>query len=136
MTVTTVSTLTPGTTIQFRSKNPNDTTVWIGTLEIPLASYNAIKSWLNPKSYNEAVRQVDSTVPSDATTLSYFMITVSNNATVPTTEIFAQEWIASGSLAVITPGNKVTIVVQDPANNTQAILSLLASAGYASTVIS
>lgn len=124
-----------GSTITFRSKNANDTVVWKGTLEA-VGTYRMIRSYLNPASYNEAVRQSDSAVPSDITTLTYFLITVDNDATVPTMQPFAQEWVAVGSLAIISPGNKVRIEVSDPTGNTNAILSLLASAGYASKVIS
>lgn len=123
-----------GSTITFRSKKPNDTVAWVGTLE-SVGTYKSIRAYLNPAAYNEAVRQVDPSVPSDVTTLTYFLITVDNNANEPTVMVFASEWISNGSLNVVSLGNKVTIQVDDPNNNVTSILSLLASAGYACKVI-
>ena len=136
MTTTLVSSITQGTTITFRSKNPNDTTTWIGVLEMPVGSYKVIKPYLNPAMYNEAVRQADPTVSSDVTALNYFIITVSNNSSTPTEQVFAQEWISPGSLNIVTLGNIVKVNVEDPLNNSQAILSLLANAGYVATLAS
>lgn len=134
MALTSVKQATQGSVISFRSKNPNDTTVWQGTLE-SIGTYRSIRSYLNPQSYNEAVRQSDPTVSSDVTDLTYFLITVDNQATQPTTMVFADEWVEPGSLNEVALGNQVTIRVSDPLNNTQTILSLLASAGYASKVV-
>ena len=134
--MTSVSSITIGSTITFRSKDPTDTVVWKGTLETSSASYRAVRGFSNPAQTNERVRQVDPTVPSDYTTLSYFLITVENNASIPTTVAFAEDWIVAGSLQVLTPGTQVKILVDDPANNSQAILSLLASAKYVAKIIS
>ena len=122
-----------GSTVTFRSKNPNDVTVWQGVLE-STGSYKSILPYMNPASYNEAVIQADPTVSTDPTTLTYFLITVSNNATVPTVQVFSDEWIANGTLNIVTLGNSVTIVVDDPLNDPQTILSILANAGYAATI--
>ena len=132
---TTVKEIEEGATITFRSKNPADLVVWRGTLE-SVGTYRSIRSHFNPAAYNEAVRQVDPSVPSDITTLTYFMVTVDNDATEPTMLVFAQEWIPSGSLAVLNLGNKVKIEVTDPLNDTQRILSILANAGYATKILS
>jgi len=135
MTISSIKDVDEGAMISFRSKNANDTNLWVGTLE-SVGTYRSIRAYMNPASYNEAVRQVDATVSSDVTTLTYFLITVDNDATEPTMQVFADEWIEAGSLTVVNPGNKVTIVVDDPNNNPQAILSLLASGGYASKITS
>ena len=124
-----------GSIVTFRSKNANDTVVWKGTLEA-IGNIRMARAYRDPRAYNEAVRQSDSGVPSDITLLTYFLITVDNDATVPTAQIFADEWITSGSLAVVTAGNKVTIEVSDPLNSPNQILSLLASAGYAAKLVS
>ena len=135
MTALSIKDVTPGATIAFRSKRADDLVNWQGTL-LGVMIYQAILPYGNPAPYNAAVRQADSSVSSDLTTLTYFLIKVDNDAVVPTTELFADEWIEPGSLIVTTLGNQVTILVQDPENNPQKILSLLASGGYASTVVS
>ena len=132
--VTSVKEVDEGSTISFRSKNVVDTVIWKGVLE-SVGTYRSIRGYMNPASYNEAVRQVDPTVPSDVTLLTYFLITVDNDATEPTIQAFAQEWIEAGSLTVLDLGSKVTIQVDDPLNDSQRILSLLASAGYASKIL-
>jgi hypothetical protein len=134
MTTITINDVTPGSTISFRSKNANDLVSWVGTL-LFIGVYQAILPYGNPAAYNAAVRQADPTVPTDVTTLTYFLVKVDNGATTPTLQLFAQEWIAPGSLVQTDLGNAVKILVQDPAVNTQAILSLLASAGYACSVL-
>lgn len=131
-----VSDIDAGTSISFRSKNANDPTVYEGTLEIAKATYTAIRAWMSPAAYNEAVRQTDATVSSDITTLHYFLITILNDATQPVQAAFAQEWIADGSLSILNLGNQVTVLVDDPQSNSQAIVSLLASAGYACRIVS
>ena len=135
MTLLSIKDIVEGTVITFRSKNANDTVGWRGTLE-SIGTYRSIIGHGNPAAYNEAVRQSDSTVPSDLTSLTYFLITVDNDANSPTMQLFANEWIEPGSLHQIALGNQVTIKIDDPNNNTQAILSLLANAGYACKIIS
>jgi hypothetical protein len=133
--VTLVKDIEPGSMITFRSKNANDPTIWRGTLEIPTGTYKSIRRYGNPAAENQAVRQTDPTVPTDETTLTYFLITVDNDSTEKTERVFAQEWIQAGSLVVINPGNKVTLIVDDPNNDPLMIVSLLASAGYSSRII-
>ena len=133
MSLTSINDVTPGASISFRSKNPNDLVVWTGTL-LSVGVYLSIRPYMDPTSYNEAVRQSDPSVSSDVTTLTYFLIQVDNNASEPDIQAFADEWITSGSLVVTTLGKSWTLVVQDPNNNVNPILSLLANAGYAVTV--
>ena len=123
-----------GAMIQFRSKNPNDITAWRGTLE-SVGGYRSIQSRTNPAPYHQAVRQVDPSVPLSEVDLTYFLITVDNSASQPTMQVFAQEWIEPGSLLEINLGTKVTIEVTDSVGDSQAILSLLASGGYATKII-
>lgn len=129
-----VSDLDLGTIISFRSKRADDTVLWRGKL-IGTGIYEYIRAISNPQPYNEAVRQSDPTVPSDVTLLNYFIIVIDNDASVPTTQVFAEEWLETGSLTVINLNNKVKVQVEDPFNNAQAIVSLLASAGYTSRII-
>ena len=135
MPVSSIDDVDIGAIITFRSKRADDTVVWRGTLE-SVGSYRSIRSHMDPASYNEAVRQTDPLVSSDVTTLKYFLITVDNSATNPTTLVFAEEWIEAGSLNVLTLGTKIKILVDDPNNNPQTILSLLANQGYACKIIS
>lgn len=120
--------------ITFRSKNAVDTVLWRGTL-IGVGIYESIRSIMDPRSYNEAVRQVDPDVPSDATLLNYFTIIVDNGASSPTVMVFAEEWLEPGSLTVISLANKVKIQVEDPFNNSTQILSILANAGYSCKIL-
>lgn len=135
MALSSIRLATQGAVITFRSKDPNDVTNWIGTLE-SVGTYRSIRPYGDPRARNEAVRQTDPTISSDVTLLTYFLITVENNATQPTTMLFADEWIEEGSLNEVLLGNQVKLVVDDPLNNTQQILSILANAGYACRVIS
>ena len=133
MTLTSIESVPIGTMVTFRSKNANDTVVWQGTLE-GIVTYSVARAYLDPRSYNEAVRQTDNTVSSDVTTLTYFIITVDNQASSPTTLVFADQWISPGSLAEISLGNQVTLIVTDTKNNPQLIVSILANLGYACTI--
>ena len=135
MAETSIKNVAEGSVVSFRSKNPNDTVIWQGTLE-SIGTYRSIRGYTNPTSYNEAVRQNDPTVPSDITSLTYFLITVDNNAELPIMQVFADEWITPGSLNKVSLGTQVTLQVEDPLNHPQTILSLLASAGYACKIIS
>ncbi len=133
--VNSITEIPQGSMITFRSKNPNDVTSWIGTLQ-SIGTYRSILPYGDPAAYHQAVRQIDNTIPSDVTTLKFFLITVDNNSDVPTDMAFADEWISPGTLYIQYPANKVKIEVDDPSNNSIAILQLLASAGYTAKVIS
>ena len=130
---TSLKSLDNGTIISFQSKNASDQVQWRGTLE-GRGSYRSIVGYGDPRSFNEAVRQSDPTVSSDVTKLNYFLIAVDNESSNTIIKAFAEEWIEEGSLVVILPGNQVSITVDDPFNDSQKILSLLASAGYAATI--
>jgi hypothetical protein len=132
--LTSIRQITEGALISFRTKNANDTAVWQGTLE-SIGTFRSIQSIFNPQSYNEAVRQQDASIPSDIKMLTYFTITVSNKSSTATTMVFADEWIQDGSLHELSLGTKVTLVVDDPKNDSQAIVSLLSSVGYACKII-
>ena len=135
MTLSSIRDVQEGSVVSFRSKNPNDLVFWKGTLE-SIGTYRSIIGLGNPAPYNEAVRQSDPSVSSDLTNLTYFTITVDNDSSNPTTQVFANEWIQPGSLHQVALGNQITVKIDDPKNNTQAILSLLAGAGYACKVLS
>lgn len=135
MPMTSVKDIDEGSMITFRSKNPNDTVLWKGTLE-SVGTYRSVRAYGNPDAYNKAVRQVDTSVSADLTDLTFFLITVDNNSTDPVMRVFADEWIESGSLNIIDLGNKVKIQVDDPNSNPQQILSILANAGYACKILS
>jgi hypothetical protein len=124
-------TIAIGTSISFRSKSASDTRQLTGVFEGSV-SYTVARSYLDPRSYNELIRQSDPTVSSDVTTLSYFLITLESVGLV----LFADEWIANGSLATVDGANFVTIQVTDPHHDNAAILSLLMSGGYFARVVS
>lgn len=131
---TNIKDIPQGSMVTFRSKSMSDPTMWRGVLEM-VGTYRSIRRYTNPAAYNQAVRQTDPTVPTDETVLTYFLVTVDNDQTEKTELVFAQEWIQTGSLVVIDPGHKVTVVVDDPNNDPLLIVSLLASAGYSSRII-
>lgn len=118
-----------GSIVTFRSKNATDLVQWQGVLEAT-GTYRSIRDRFNPAAYNAGVRQVDSAVPQDVTLLTYFMITINNNSEQSAMMVFADEWIVPGTLNIINMSKQVKITVDDPKDNPQAILSLLASAGY------
>lgn len=134
MATTSVNDIDLGTIITFRSKNPTDTVLWRGSL-LAKVTYDIAKAYENPAAFHQGVRQVDQTVPLDVKDLTYFIIKVDNDQSVATTKIYAQEWILPGSLSVVSVGNKVRLQVDDPKNNTQLILSILANAGYSAKII-
>lgn len=123
-----------GTMISFRSKNANDTTLWTGTL-IGTGIWASYSTAGSQAQYNEAVRQVDPSVPSDYTQLSYFQIVFSNNAT-KRPALFAQEWIADGSLSVISQSTVQTVNVDDPYDDSNRLLNYLRDGGYAAQLSS
>lgn len=135
MAISAVKDIAQGTMISFRSKRADDTVAWRGILEMPIGTYRSVRGYGDQRPYNEAVRRVDPSVTSDITDLTYFLITLDNSAENDATYVFAQEWIEEGSLVAITPGNKVTIQVDDVTSDPQSILSLLASAGYSCKII-
>jgi hypothetical protein len=89
---------------------------------------------MDPRSYNERVRQVDPSVSSDITTLSYFLLTVDNQSTAPQTLVFAEEWLVDGSLVEVALAKQITLVVDDPSNDPQKLYAVLSEAGYGFTV--
>ncbi len=134
--MTTIKDIEPGSTITFKSKNATDLVTWRGTLESS-GTYRSIKGYMSdPRAYNEAARQTDPSIPSDITELHYFLITVDNNATSPQIVVFAEEWILPGSLVKIDLAKQVTLKIDDPLNDTQKILSLLAEGGYTASIVS
>ena len=135
MTVTSVKDLTLNDKIRFRSKRADDTVNWVGTF-LGMFSYEVARGFDNPLAYNNAVRLSDNTVSSDVTTLTYFLFKVDNNSTTSTKLLFADEWIQTGSLQVITPGEKVRLEVDIPDGDVEKVISLLASAKYKCKIIS
>jgi hypothetical protein len=134
MSLVSIKQIIEGSVVSFRSKNASDPTIYQGTLE-SIGTYRSIRSHRDPRSYNEAVRQSDPLVPSDITALTYFLITVDNASEKELMVAFADEWIAPGSLNQVSLGSQITVLIEDPKNNPQSILSLLASAGYGAKII-
>lgn len=135
MSLPSIKNVAPGLKVRFQSKRADDITNYVGTL-LFVGNYAAIRMFTDPSAYNAVVRQSDPTVSSDPTTLTYFLLQIDNNAETPTQVPFADEWIASGTLFEVSTGNKIRIEVDDPYNNPQDIISLLASRKYACKIIS
>lgn len=122
-----------GSVITFRSKNPADTVLWSGTFQ-GVGSYAMVRQNGISAAYNEAVRQVDSSVPQDYSTLNYLVITLDNNSDVQTNQAFALDWITDGSLVVASEVTTVTLQVIDSKNTPQLIVDLLRLSGYSATI--
>lgn len=133
--MTTTGTITPDiealpfkTVVTFRSKNANDATLWTGTL-ISRGIYESYDDDGSVQPYNEAVRQSDPTVSSDYTTLTFFELRIQNNGTTRQA-LFAKEWLADGSLTVLSQTAQETVIVTDPYADSQRLLNYLRSGGY------
>lgn len=120
--------------ISFRSKKVSDTTLWTGTL-IGRGVYESFRDDGSVQPYNEAVRQVDPSVPSDWTELSYFLIRIANNGTTRDA-LFAKEWILDGSLQVLTQSALQVVTVSDPYGDTNRLLNYIRSGGYSARLSS
>ena len=126
--------LSTGTLVSFRSKNVNDTALWTGTL-IGSGSYQLFPDKGDFTPYNEAIRQSDSTVSSDITSLHYFALMITNNG-VSRQAIFTKEWIAPNSLTVLSQSIVQTVDVSDPYGDTDRLLNYIRSGGYAAQLSS
>lgn len=130
---TTITDSMSGQQCSFRSKNPGDTQIWEGTIvgiKLPMVAAQAYRV-IPP--YNNAVRQADSSVSSDPSQLTYFLLQVDNNtdgASLPITA-FAEEWIEDGSFTLTTGDTPVNITVYNaPGASPQAIIDYLWQGGY------
>ena len=80
-----------------------------------------------------AVRQADSTISSDPSQLTYFLLQVDNNTDGSSLPIaaFAEEWIEDGSFTLTTGDTPVNITVYNaPGASPQAIVDYLWQGGY------
>jgi hypothetical protein len=120
-----------GQTVTFTSRNPTDPTVYKGIIAAPEITYALSGSFgFDSVSYNAAVQRAVPAV-GDITTLSYFVITLTNGQTPPATRLFANDWIAPGSFSVIQQATVYNVNIYDlPAKGQAAILALLQAAGY------
>lgn len=119
-----------GRKVSFRSKNSSDAVVWSGTIT-SIGSYVMASKQFDVTSYNAAVRQTDSGVSADPTTLTYFTLTLDNTTGTQSSQIFAAEWILDGSLTYTDLTAVVTVTVRDqPGADHTKILALLRSANY------
>lgn len=124
-----------GSIISFRSKDPSDTVLWSGTFQ-SMGTYRSVSNMIQPAAQNEAVRQVDSSVPQDYTTQTFLVITLDNNSSPTTTLAFSLDWITDGSLVVATEVTTVNIQVIDTRNEPQLIIDLLRLSSYQATILS
>ena len=82
-------------------------------------------------SYNAAVQQSDPTV-GDASTNTYFVISLDNASGQSITQIFSDAWVADGSFSIIDDIAMYTISVYDIPNlGKNAVLNVLRAAGFA-----
>lgn len=121
---------TVGKKVTFTSKNPTDPTTYIGVVSAIITPALAPTFGGDLISYTAAVARVDSSV-GDSTTLNYFIVTLANNQSTPINRVFANEWIATGSFAVIDETTIYKLNVYDvPASGLPALITLLEAHGY------
>lgn len=119
-----------GKKITFRTKNTTDQTLWEGRLE-GLVTAVIAQNFSDIVSYNAAVRLTDTTVSSDVTTLTFFLITLDGNGGPVQRYAFAEEWVLPGTFAIIDQQTLVNVVVYDsPTGDHTLILAALRAAGY------
>lgn len=124
-----VTQATIGQQVTFTSKNPTDATKYVGVVE-GLITASLAPQYGDITSYNAAVQRADPTVGS-LSSLSYFLITLSNGQATPTTRVFASDWISPGSFSVIQAATIYNFNIYDlPGNGVSSILSVLLAAGY------
>lgn len=119
-----------GQTITFLSKNATDLIVYEGTLE-GLVSPVIAQQYSDIVSYNAAVRLYDASVSTDVSTLTFFVLSLTNNTGPVQRYAFAAEWITAGSFSVINPQEQITVIVYNSADaDPTNILTVLRAAGY------
>lgn len=128
-----------GSTVTFTSKNPNDPTLYEGVVEGIVTESIAV-AFSDLQSYNEAVILADSSVSTDTSDLTFFLLRLSaaNTTTGKSTVIaFANEWITEGSISVLAQTTVYTIDVYDSSDTDASnIIQLLRNGGYKAKLIS
>jgi len=115
--------------IAFRSKNPKNTVLWSGKL-IGISTLSGVRGYGNLQPENEAVRQIDPSVPSDTSLLTYFLLEVHTQGQASKIYAFADQWIKAGTLQILDTVKRVSLIVEDPFNDPQRLVAYLASATY------
>lgn len=96
--------------VKFTSLNPNDPTVYIGTIAAIGVYTLATAANRDITSYNAAVRTVDNTVAQDPKTLKYFLVNITTQSgTVP--QAFAFDWIADSAFSFTDTNATATVVI-------------------------
>lgn len=115
----------------FKSLNPNDATLYVGTI-VGLVPYSIAQTYMpNITGYNNACRLNDSSIPSDPTQINpYFLFQLDQTTGTQNTYVFCPQWVAPGSWTSLNTTAIVTIKVYDTNQNHKLILSALASQGY------
>lgn len=123
-----------GQQVTFTSKNPTDATTYVGVI-VGLITPTLAYTYGDITSYNAAVQKVDNTVGT-ISTLTFFLIQLSNNQSTPTIQVFSDAWISSGSFSVIQNAAMYSFTVFDMPNKGMfEIISVLQNAGYAAIQI-
>lgn len=136
MAISTVTDALKGKTVSFLSKRPDDAILYEGIIEGTVTK-NIALGYFDIQSYNEAVVQADTTVPSNLDNLTFFLITITNTAS-PTgkeTIAFANEWLKSGTLQLLDQSVQHTVLVYDTIDGDPSkIIQLLIDGGYKATI--
>ncbi|MBO7716892.1 MAG: hypothetical protein J6S85_25225 [Methanobrevibacter sp.] len=115
----------------FRSLNPNDSILYVGTI-VGIFPYQIAQQYSpDITSYNNACRLVDSSIPSDPSQIEqYFWFQLSETTGTQNKYIFCPQWVAPGSWVSLNTTAVVTIKVYDTQQNHNLILNALSSQGY------
>lgn len=136
MTAPTLSLSMIGQSYSFKSKNPNDPTVYTGVIKKFVDADDAAAYRVNLDAYNKACRLVDSTIPESVSDIStFFIIKLTNVSGTQDQYPFCAQWVAGGSWTALAIAATVTIEVLDTNTDHTLIISALASQGYPNATI-
>lgn len=119
-----------GQQCSFRSINVNDPTTYTGTIVGISVDSDIANNFTDIVSYNSASRLTNPSIPQDLTQLDYFIISISNPSGDNEKIAFAEQWVDSGSFALISSNVKRTFTVYStPDRTSQDIINILRASG-------
>lgn len=116
----TVSSVSVGERIQFRTISPHDTTVYVGDV-ICIGNYDVAKVFGDVSALHQDMLQQDPNLPDD-TLLNYLIVECHDKKRRP----FAFNWIQEGKVGIVSLGiTKLIRVYNTSADDVKQIMALL-----------
>lgn len=110
-----ISLLQSNTKVSFKTDNPNDVVNWSGVVVGLDIMANLAKTYGDLQTFHAGVKQVNSSLTDDYTTLMYFLLNVTDNDTnTVKTYAFAKEWITAGTFTVESNYKELTLICAVP----------------------